>query len=239
MLKNRLFSIECMDSDSVKKFCERKGYLFKQIGENPRLILMGEAHNEPEYISGQLELIREVRPKRVLHECYYPAHIETPVKEEDPYGFKALNKLSKELSFKLVPGDISNMIEQQKLILGLEGVISRINSWPQELPRDGLFTNDIYARYFDRLMLEPIMGYLIQEQMKQTKGKVIGIFGASHLLPNSFIHHILRGTFPPVYGSNRFLPMTDPPSFDKQDYIIVYQYKDDIDMVKEFCSDIS
>lgn len=238
-----------MNISNVIRFCEEKKYPFKQIGDNPRLILIGERHGCAESLDTQEELIKIVNPEMVVHELYKNEKYQesmckgctdiklNPILTE----LNIIRQFAKKYGFKLEQGDTSSS-SAAKLILNLDRILSQIDEWPEEISCgywekfmlvNHSFDEMIYSHYFSRILSEPIMGYILQQQLKETTGPVIGIYGAYHLLPDSHIHHLLRKTFPPLYGPDTPLPAKQD-AFEKQDYCITFQYSDDIQRLKQF-----
>lgn len=238
-----------MDISDVINFCEEKKYLYKKIGENPRLILLGESHGCEEFLNAQEELIKIVKAETVVHELYRDEKDQentckdctdiklNPILVE----LNTIRQWAKKYEFKLEQGDTSSN-SAAKLIINLDRLLSQINEWPEEISvgywnqlmqADHFSDEMIYSHYFSRMISEPIMGYILQQKMKETTGPVIGIYGAYHLLPTSHIHHVLRKTFPPLHGPETALP-AQPDAFGIQDYLVIFQYTEDIQKFKQF-----
>ena len=213
-----------MDIKRIRSICENYGYVFEQFGGIPRLILVGEQHQSEDHFRVQEELIKDILPSVVLHELYSPnfhdSHrlSETWFGNSSQYKIKRIKELSKEFGFELLPGDIS-IEEGDNLEERLNEIFLNMG-WPDEISRKThFFSRLIYAKYYSRLIVEPLMGLRLQNALNKNEGDIMGIFGANHLRPDSQIHSVLRLKFPPL-GEDFVI---ENSTLFAQDYITINQ----------------
>lgn len=225
-----------MDVNRIREFCISRRYSFKQFGRAPRSVLVGEEHCNGRHSGDQRRLIEMIRPKVVVHESYHKEdrakQPRVDKKRENPFLYKLqeLERLAKEYGFEIQEGDTSSE-SWTWLSSRLDSILAQFDEWPLEL-RGRKYGDAFpsshedmsYARYFARIIAEPIMGLKLHDQMLPSNFPVMGFYGAYHLRPGSQIHSVLRLSFPPLSRPNpHFLSGVRP--LIKQDYVVILQDK--------------
>ena len=168
------------DIEALIDVCTKKGYGYRIEGDNPKLVLVGESHDE-KCLDTQEEMIRIVKPKVILHEGADQS-LNYRSETKRILSWKDLFNIPVELCD--IPHKNSSSPRHSKE--HLENLM-RLMATPFGFESD-------YKLYIDMTspLRELYMAKIILAHIKKNNSPLFAVVGTGHALPDSRIHPSLR-----------------------------------------------
>jgi len=169
-----------MEVDRLVEICKEHGYGYRLNGENPQLVLVGEAHGN-DCLDAQEQIIEAVSPRLILHEGADP---ELDYREETERIFEWREKYGIPVELCDIPNKNSTNPRASKE--ALERSVGRVLD-------DFGFSGD-YKACLDMTnsLREMYMARTIGNQVDQGNLPLVAVVGAGHAMPRSKIHYNLK-----------------------------------------------
>ena len=169
-----------MKVDTLVEICKEHGYGYSLNGEDPQLVLVGEAHKN-DFLDAQEQVIAVVSPRLVLHEGADP---KLSYREETKRIFGWRKKYGIPIELCDIPNE--NTIYPRASKDALEHSIGRV--------LDDLEFGGDYRAYLDTIevLREMYMARIIGNHVEQSNLPLVAVVGAKHVMPHSKIHYNLK-----------------------------------------------
>ena len=166
-----------MDIDKLVKICKKYDYGYRIMGKKPRVVLVGEMHENDLCLDAQEEIIETVSPSTILHEAAYP---ELNYREAIKRILEWKAKYGVPVGLCDIP--YKNQLKPMASRIKLEEILSHILN-------DFGFSGDYETNLAMTTPLrEKYMARIIMSHFDRGNIPLVAVVGAKHVMPDSKIY---------------------------------------------------